>query len=42
MRNSGEVKDLTHFRKYNQNKLVIGHLNINSFLRKQKEMLTFC
>ena len=30
MRDSSEVKDLVHFRKCNQNKLVIAHLNMNS------------
>ena len=39
MRDSGEVRDLTHFRKYNQNKLVYAHLNINS-LRNKFELLT--
>ena len=37
-RDSGEAKDLPHFRKNNQNKLVIAHLNINSF-RKKFELL---
>ena len=39
MRDSGEGKDLPHFRKYNQNKLVIAHININSFKNKF-ELLT--
>ena len=37
-RDPGEAKDLPHFRKNNQNKLVIAHLNINSF-RKKFELL---
>ena len=36
MRESREVKDLAHFRKYNQNN--IPHLNINS-LRSKNELL---
>ena len=39
MKDSGEVKDLAHFRKCNQNKLVIAHININS-LRNKFELLT--
>ena len=39
MKDSGEVKDLTHFRRSNQNKLVIAHININS-LRNKFELLT--
>ena len=40
LRHSGEVKNLAHFRKYNQNKLVITlHLNISS-LRNKFELLT--
>ena len=39
MRNSGEFKDLSRLRKYNQNKLVIVHLNMNSF-RNKFELLT--
>ena len=38
-KDSGEVKDLAHFRKCNQNKLVIAHININS-LRNKFELLT--
>ena len=38
MGDSGEVKDLVHFRKYDQNKLVIAYLNINS-LEKKIELL---
>ena len=37
MRDSGDVKNLVHFRKYSQNKLVIAHLNINS-LRNETEV----
>ena len=37
MRDSREVKDLAHFRKYNQN-IIIPHLNINS-LRSKNELL---
>ena len=42
MRDSSKVKDLFHFRKCSQNKLVTTHLNINSLgnkfelLRKHK------
>ena len=39
MRDSGEGKDLPHFRKCNQNKLVIAHININS-LKNKFELLT--
>ena len=39
MKDSGEVKDLAYFRKCNQNKLVIAHININS-LRNKFELLT--
>ena len=39
MTDSGEVKDLTHVRKCNENKLDIAHLNINS-LRNKFELLT--
>ena len=39
MRDSGEVKDSAHFRKYDRNKLVIAHLNINSLTNKV-ELLT--
>ena len=39
MKDSGEVKDLAYFRKCNQNKLVIAHMNINS-LRNKFELLT--
>ena len=39
MRDSDEVEDLAHFRKYNQNKLDVAHLNIN-FLRNKFELLT--
>ena len=39
MRDSDEVEDLAHFRKYNQNKLDVAHLNINS-LRNKSELLT--
>ena len=39
MKDFGEVKDLVHFRKCNQNKLVIAHININS-LRNKFELLT--
>ena len=48
MREYDEVKDLAHFRKDNQNKLIIAHLEIISLrnkcemLRNQKEMLTSC
>ena len=38
MRDSREVKDLPHFRKYNQNNIIIPHLNINS-LRSKNELL---
>ena len=38
MRDSGEVKDLVHFRKYDQNKLVFAYLNMNS-LEKKIELL---
>ena len=37
MRDSREVKNLAHFRKYNQNN-IIPHLNINS-LRSKNELL---
>ena len=36
MTDSVEVKDLAHFRKYNQNKLVIALSNINSLRNKFK------
>ena len=39
MKDFGEVKDLVHSRKCNQNKLVIAHININS-LRNKFELLT--
>ena len=39
MRDSGEGKNLAPFRKFNQNKLVIAHININS-LRNKFELLT--
>ena len=39
MKDFGEVKDLAHFGKCNQNKLVIAHININS-LRKKFELFT--
>ena len=39
MRGSGEVKDLVHFSKYSQNKLVVAHLNIK-FLGTKFELLT--
>ena len=39
MTDSAEVKGLANFKKYNQNKLVIVHLNINS-LRNKFELLT--
>ena len=39
MRDSGEVKDLAQFRKYNQNKLGIAHLNINSFRNKARLLI---
>ena len=39
MRDSSEGKNLVHFRKCNQNKLVIIHININS-LRNKFELLT--
>ena len=39
MRDSGEVKDLAQFRKYNQNKLGIAHLNINSFRNKARWLI---
>ena len=29
LNNSGEVRCLAHFRKFNQNKLVVAHLKIN-------------
>ena len=38
MGDSGEVKDLVHFRKYDQNKLVFIYLNMNS-LEKKIELL---
>ena len=38
MGDSGEVKDLVHFRKYGQNKLVFAYLNMNS-LEKKIELL---
>ena len=38
MGDSGEVKDLVHFRKYDQNKLVFAYLNMNS-LEKKIELL---
>ena len=48
MGDSGGGKDLIQFGKYNQNKLVIAHVSINSLrkkyellLRKQKKMFTF-
>ena len=34
MNDSGEVKNLVHFRKCNQSKLVIAHKNINSLRKK--------
>ena len=34
MRDSGESKNLAPFRKFNQNKLVIAHININSHRNK--------
>ena len=39
MRDSGEVKDLAQFRKYNQNKSGIAHLNINSFRNKARLLI---
>ena len=39
MRDSNEGKDLAHFRRCNQNKFVIAHVNINS-LRNKFELLT--
>ena len=39
IKDSGEVKDLAHFRKCNQKKIVIAHININS-LRNKFELLT--
>ena len=39
MKDSGEFKDLAHFRKCNQNKLVTADININS-LRNKFELLT--
>ena len=38
MRDSGECKDLAHLRKFNQNKLVVAHIKINS-LRKKFDFL---
>ena len=39
MRDSGEGKDLAHFRMWNQNKLVTADININS-LRNKFQLLT--
>ena len=39
MRDSGEAKELAQFKMYNENKLVIAHLNINC-LRNKFELLT--
>lgn len=49
MRDSWEIKDLAHLRKYYQNKLIIAYLNINFLINKfelideqTKGMYTFC
>ena len=39
VRDSGGLKDLTHFREWNQNKLIIADLNV-SFLSNKLELLT--
>ena len=41
MRDSGECKDLAHLRKFNQNKLVVAHIKINSLRKKFDVLLIF-